>query len=229
LSPKVGLVVLDNLVSTLASPSDAHKDSHVRSALPPLKRVAEETGATIIGIGHLNKSIGARSALQRGMGSIAFQGVARSVLLVARDPANPQCRVLALVKNNLGALADSLAFRLEPRDDYCRVIWEGPRDISADDLVGETIDENRKLKRTSDFLREYLAAGPRWNQHVIEASGASEMTLRRAREQLGVESKKVGKKWYWFFPPFDESKLLKDMEVRAPPAASESAPGIDAK
>jgi hypothetical protein len=50
-----------------------------------LARIAEETGAAVILIGHLNKGSGVKN-IYRGLGSIDIAAAARSVLTVGEMP-----------------------------------------------------------------------------------------------------------------------------------------------
>ena len=101
------LIILDPVVGHLSGNIDSHKDHSVRRALAPLARLAEDTGAAILGIGHLNKSP-STDVLTRIGGSVAFGAAARSVLLLGEDPKAPEGspeRLLVHAKSNLGPLA----------------------------------------------------------------------------------------------------------------------------
>ena len=101
------LIVLDPVVEHLSGNIDSHKDHSVRRALAPLARLAENTGAAILGIGHLNKS-SSTDVLTRVGGSVAFGAAARSVLLLGEDheavEGSPE-RLLIHAKSNLGPLS----------------------------------------------------------------------------------------------------------------------------
>jgi len=103
------LVVIDPLMAFLSGDVNSHRDQDVRRALAPLAKLAEETGAALVVVRHLNKSSDG-NALYRGGGSIGIVGQARSALLVARHPEDDRRRVLASLKSNLAEPAPSLAF-----------------------------------------------------------------------------------------------------------------------
>ena len=73
------LILLDPLMSRLDAKLDTHKDAEVRLALEPLVSIANSTGAAILGLIHLNKSL-STDPLTMLMGSRAFAAVARAVL-----------------------------------------------------------------------------------------------------------------------------------------------------
>ena len=106
------LVVVDPLSAYLGVTINSHRDQDCRRALWPLAKLAEETGAAVVVVRHLNKG-NASNPLYRGGGSIGIIGAARLGLLVARDPDNGDRRVLASTKCNLAKLPASLGFALD--------------------------------------------------------------------------------------------------------------------
>jgi hypothetical protein len=74
------LILLDPLMSRLDTKLDSHKDAEVRVALEPLTALANRTGAAILGLIHVNKSM-STDPLTTLMASRAFAAVARAVLL----------------------------------------------------------------------------------------------------------------------------------------------------
>ncbi len=83
------LVVVDPLTAYLSERINSHRDQDCRRALWPLTKLAEETGAAVVVVRHLNKG-NASNPLYRGGGSIGIIGAARSGLLVARSRQHGQ-------------------------------------------------------------------------------------------------------------------------------------------
>ena len=94
------LLILDPLQAYLGDKVDMNRANETRDITKRLGTIAEKTGCAVVLIGHMNKGSGAKAAY-RGIGSIDFFAIARSVLLVARVPENPNRRALAQIKNNL--------------------------------------------------------------------------------------------------------------------------------
>ena len=105
------LLVIDVVMAYLPDGTDSHKDQDIRRVLSRLAALADRTGCTVLLLRHLNKAKGG-DPLYRGGGSIGIVGAARAGLLVAPDPDDPERRVLASVKSNLGPAPESLAYRL---------------------------------------------------------------------------------------------------------------------
>jgi hypothetical protein len=200
------LVIVDPLMAFLSGRHDAHKDQDIRRALAPLARLAEETGATVLVVRHLTKTSGG-NPLYRGGGSIGIVGAARAAFLLAKHPEDENLRVLAPVKNNLAACPPSLTFALAgAANGAVRIEWRGETHHSADALLAAPADpeERSALEEAKDFLKEALKDGPRGAKAVTEEAREAEisgMTLKRARQALGVTSKKQSDgSWSWRFP-----------------------------
>ncbi len=130
------LVIFDPLAAYLRQRKNANLDQNLRHTLTELKATAERTGAAIVVVRHLNKSRGS-NPLYRGHGGIGIIGAARSGLLLAADPDDPDRRVLAVSKGNLARPAPSLVFRLDDQSGsgVTRVIWEGETPWTATQLL----------------------------------------------------------------------------------------------
>jgi hypothetical protein len=191
------LVVIDPLMAFLSGATNAHRDQDVRQALRPVGKLAQRTGAVILVVRHMNKTPGG-SAVYRGGGSIGIIGAARAGMVVARHPDNDDRRVMAVSKNNLAAAAPSVAFHMESTDTgVARIVWDGVCDHTADALlsVPTSADERTQRDEAKDFLVDTLADGSVSSKQVQAAAreaGISEMTLRRARQDLHVQVAREG-------------------------------------
>jgi RecA/RadA recombinase len=233
------LVVIDPLMAHLPSEVNSWRDQSVRRALAPLYRLARERGCAVVVIAHMNKTKGA-DPLHRVGGSIGIPGAVRSALLLARDPDDPdgergRRRVLAHVKSNVSPLAASLSYEIDPillpgedQIETARLRLLGESDHSGHDLLDAPRGEERSaLDEAVDFLEAELAEGEqeaRQVQSAARAAGISDMTLKRARRQLGVESGRVGEggrrgggHWVWRLP-------LKGVSVKGVSPISELDP-----
>jgi hypothetical protein len=209
------LVVIDPLMAYLDSSVNSWRDHDVRAALAPLSALAARMGTAVLILRHLNKASGG-NALYRGGGSIGIIGAARSGLLVAKAPDNPEHeRILAGTKSNLGAPLPSLRYQLvaplkdvegldEDGIEHLRhvpvVEWLGECALSATALLAASAGAEEevnpgKLKEAVGWLSEVLADGPQLANELERASraaGIAERTLRRAAVELKVGKQKVG-------------------------------------
>lgn len=210
------LLVLDPVVAYLDGQINAHRDQHVRRVLAPLAEHAARMNLAVLAVLHLNKTSGG-TALNRVGGSVGFGGAARSVLLLARDPEDPEgdrgpSRVLAHVKCNLGPKAESLLGRVvahevqTPEGPASVGRWQvvGRSDHAADDLVDPEGETPSAREEAAAFLREQLDAGPVAARAILARArdaGISERTLKRAKKQIGAVSEKGEDGWSWVLPP----------------------------
>ena len=185
----VKLVILDTLTTFLASGIDSHRDQDVRRALTPLVKMASKSGAAVLAVRHLNKSQQS-SAMQRGMGSMAFTGLARAVWHAGPHP-DEDAMVLAAVKNNLARNAHAMRYRVSDRNGSPAVTWDGQCDLVADDLVAQPASTPSAVTEAIEWLEEQLTGhevpATQLQQDAAEA-GISHATYRRARKHLDVTS-----------------------------------------
>src|SRR5262249_21774305 len=106
---KAALLIVDPIMAFLAGKVDTNGDQSSRQVLTQLRGIAERTGCAIFVIRHLNKKNGA-AAIYRGGGSIAFIAAARSALVIGRHPDDPDIRVLASLKLNVGKKPAAVTF-----------------------------------------------------------------------------------------------------------------------
>lgn len=189
------MVVLDPIQAYLGANVDMHRANEIRAVLKRLARIAEECDCAIILIGHMNKASGSKSTY-RGLGSIDFQAMARSVLVVGRVKNDPTLRVIAHDKSSLAPEGASIAFRLDKENGFR---WEGPYDITVDELLSGA-SKGEKTKDAKSFLLEILADGQKSCNEIMDAAkekGIKKKTLWNAKKELNIDSVKVGSQWYW--------------------------------
>lgn len=212
------LVVVDPLMAFLAEKTDSHKDQHVRRALAPLAALIERTRTAAVIVRHLSKGEG-RNPLYRGGGSIGIIGAARSGLVVGVDPENPEQRILAANKHNLSRAAKSLVFRVgSAPNGSARVHWVGASNLNAADILKEPEGQDKKtaLLEAKEFLRATLKDGPVASEQVKkDALGAdiSKSTLKRAKLEMGIASKKQSDGSWSFMPPREHLDEKQDEKI----------------
>ena len=189
------LLILDPLQAYLGENIDMNRANEARSATKKLSAISERTGCGIILIGHMNKGSASKAAY-RGIGSVDFYAVARSVLLVARVPEQPNIRAIAQIKSNLALEGETNAFRLDENGFE----WIGGYDVSVDELLSGFISSN-KQNQAEALLKKLLDEHKSlpWSDIIAKGKsiGVSARTLDNAKKQLGITSVRVGKVWHW--------------------------------
>ncbi|MGL6200453.1 MAG: AAA family ATPase [Lachnospiraceae bacterium] len=189
------LLILDPIQAYLGNGIDMNRANEARDMTKKLGQLAERTGCAIVLIGHMNKAGGSKAAY-RGIGSIDFFAVARSVLLVARVTEQEQIRVVAQIKNNLAEEGKPVAF--ERCKDGFR--WIGRYDITVDELLGGYSKSN-KLQQAKQYIKGLYGTVKAISSKEIEqkakAMGISKRTLDMAKHELQIPSRREGDGWYW--------------------------------
>ena len=190
------LLILDPIQAYLGGGMDMNRANEARDMTKKLGLLAEKHKCAIILIGHMNKAAGNKAAY-RGMGSIDFFAVARSVLLVGRIEGEPDLRAVVQIKNNLAAFGHSKAFRLTETGFE----WIGDYEITADEVLGGIAPKVNKLEQAKKMLMELAETSTSVQSSEIfdmaEDLNISKRTLENAKKELGIKARRIGNSWYW--------------------------------
>lgn len=137
-------------------------DSSVRSKLMPLLELAQASGAAVLALRHPTKGsmAGSGPALYAGGGSIAIAAVARSAMVMARDPYGDL--VIASSKSSLAvspASIDVVIFQAINGHPYLACAGESPYQ-NGDDLMSAVRAgrENLGSRKSSHGSKERIAS-----------------------------------------------------------------------
>lgn len=191
------IIVLDPIQSFIGENVDINRANAVRSKMNILKDLAGTTGCAVILVGHLNKNSGGKAGY-RGLGSIDFSAAARSILAIGRPINNPNIRVMAQQKNNLGPIGESIAFTLKNG----KIEWLGKYDITAEELVSSSCPDREmpKTEAANILLSTLLSAGEKSYKEIMYAAfkqGIGKRTLMTVKANLNIASVKRADGWYW--------------------------------
>ncbi len=210
------VLVVDVPNAFMAGNYDAHKDHDVRQAVAgPLTLLAAALDLAVVLIVHLNRAP-STVVLDRIAGSLGLSRASRSVLAVVENPDAEGERLLVLAKSNLGKLeVPSLRFRIEGTEvatptgptSAGRVVHlgEAPAITSRNALQTADREDRTAVDEASEWLADLLGVEPLPAAQVkTEASraGLSWSTVRRAKADVGVESRRWGRPgeeggWCW--------------------------------
>ena len=193
---KAKLLILDPIQAYLGGGMDMNRANEARDMTKKLGALAEKYKCAIVLIGHMNKASGNKAAY-RGMGSIDFFAVARSVLLVGRVEGEPDTRAVVQIKNNLAAFGHPKAFSLSEKGFR----WIGDYEISADEVLGGLAPKANKHEQAKKLLLELAETNSIMQSKEIfdiaEEQNISKRTLENAKRELGIRAKKINNAWYW--------------------------------
>ncbi len=193
---KARMLILDPIQAYLGGGMDMNRANEARDMTKKLGALAEKYQCAIVLIGHMNKTAGNKAAY-RGMGSIDFFAVARSVLLVGRVEGEPNIRAVVQIKNNLAAFGHPKAFALS-EDGFQ---WLGDYEITADEVLGGIAPKANKMEQAKRLLRELALTTDAIQSNEIfdmaDEKGISKRTLENAKRELGIRARKINNLWYW--------------------------------
>jgi len=203
---RVRLIIIDPITAYMGD-ADGNSNTEVRAILGELSRLAAWSGAAVLCVTHLNKDSGAKRAVYRAMGSLAFTAAARVVLLVAPHPDDPGRRVLATIKSNIAAERQGLVYRLS----HQRLEWlDEPLPYSANELeMPELAEKSSSMADACAWLTDALAGGalPAGEiRRLAEADEQSWRAVEKAKARLGVRSERTSDgnggrgAWSWRLP-----------------------------
>jgi putative DNA primase/helicase len=217
----VVLVIIDPVSAYLgAGKVDSRSATDVRGVLTPLKQLTEELHIAVIGIAHFNKKDDIKSALLRVSDSIAYVAAARHVYAVLDDPEDKNSKLFVKAKNNLAPDKKALRYgfgvktvghdaKLKKDIDAPYIVWHPQHvELTANEAMQAADGQSGYLKHEArEFLLERLEAGPVKSDDLYEEAeqnGISKRTLKRAKKELQIKSRKehgkMGGEWTWELP-----------------------------
>ena len=224
----VRLIVVDP-ISAYMGKTDSHRNAEVRAALTPAVEFAEEIGACLLCVTHLNKG-GKGNALSRITGSIAFIAAARASFVVTRDNEDPYRRLMLPLKNNLAKDTHGFGYRIEEHNlsgiETSNVTWEKDAvDLTAEEVLSEQVGRPDNQGNAENFLLQELAGGLKIPCKELyeraEEMGISRKVLWTVKDKIGVQANKVDFKggWIWHLPlevnpeDYQPPKIPKDSQT----------------
>jgi putative DNA primase/helicase len=211
----IRLVVIDPVNVHLSDGVRRYNDS-IRQATNPLKKLGVETGCAFLLIDHTIKNPAANSHPIAAIGGAnsGLAAAARMAYLLGRDPADRERLMLCNVKSNLRIEPDPYEFALDTKEvagvgdmPFVIDVGEDP-DFDVKDLLkhGKPGKGLTKMEVATGWLHEYLLAAPN-NEYraalVIEdaaSHGLTKATLEKAKQELGIDSVKRNRDWWWVLP-----------------------------
>lgn len=202
-----GLVVVDPIGSYIPG-VDSNRDNEIRQYLGPFGAMLKRRRAAGLVVAHMTKSNGSK-AIHKAIGSVAFAGLARFVLAVAKDhdEDGEERRLFLSVGSNCTKEADTYSFSI----DDGQLLWDpAPLDVDAEAVLAgppkgkPREDDADHHSAAEELLTKLLANGPVPALEAIkaaEAAGIKKRTLQwTATKKLGIKPQKLGTCWVWELP-----------------------------
>ena len=219
-NPKVKLVIIDPITSYLGK-ANSNDEQEVRRVLVPLADLASETGVTVVLVAHFNKRSDV-SALNKIMGAVALPGVSRSAWMFAEvssdEDGEPSDRYHMLQgKLNVSKKKKGLEYTIgskqilpKPAEEIGFIVWGSETNVTADkafnsNTFGPSPDKREKAK---NLILKMLEKGEVKATSIFNAAdseGISAITVKRAKSNLEIETRRHDNASYWRLPMKTES------------------------
>ena len=199
-----------NTISYIGESCSMNNANETRAEFNHLIAVAKDTGCAIVIIAHMNK-MRDTNPLYRTNGSIDIAGAARSILAITRTPNKeaPAERYLVQVKSNLAPTGSAILFEVSEKGVDFISEMEMTAEEAFQSLVPKIGRPNDKEVKAKAFLMEMLKDGEMLSsdcEEKLEAAGFKKSTIKKAKKNAGVISRKKGFLWYWSLPMGDIPK-----------------------
>ena len=201
------LLVLDPIQSFLAQDGDMQSAGRMRAMLRKISDIAARHRCAVILVGHLNKANGGKQ-LYRGLGTIDIAATARSILFITRSKSDPQIRYMKPVKSSLAPEGTGIAFsfvdgKLEWREDIDIQDLEFEQIAQVESGRTPIVRQLRTLLSDRDYVSTEIL-------DILANTGVPRRTAFRAKQDAGVETYRVGTKWFWHLPRSTEQEVIVD-------------------
>jgi 5S rRNA maturation endonuclease (ribonuclease M5) len=203
------LAILDTLQHFIPE-CNSNEMAQTTRALVPLRKLARKYNTCVVVIQHISKiaaSGNGGASINFGLGSSAINGLFRSVCTLGRvkDESGKPTSVRALcTSGNNYVEFEPPAVLFELKNGFR---WAGVDfDLLAEDLYAPAPRRSagRPLSMpriNAEFLLQTeLAAGPRLAKELLELAknqDINEHALRRAKDDLKIETFQQGRQWFW--------------------------------
>lgn len=222
------LMIFDPLQAYLGAQVDMHRANEVRPVLGMIGALAEKYQCAVIFTMHHSKA-SQNAALYRALGSMDIPAVARSMLILGKDPdpLKPHGVIMCHEKSSLGEHGKSIKFEIAP--ELGGVVFSGYSDLKADDILNVPKGTRNKPSKMRDAIiddilelfdgKDYIRI-PKLKE-LCEQLNCTQNTLYRARDELGIQSTSKGygknKVTYWLMPDVDRESFSEKLCLEEKP------------
>lgn len=240
------ILYFDALLDNLGAGVDDWRSKAVRDAIAPLRTLARDYHVAAVGSMHPNKS--GNNFRQLVAGSVAFNALSRSSLLLAQHPDDEDRRVLVRAKGNLSSRPEAVEFDIESanfeanghRFDVPKASKFDTSELTADDLIAAATAPTARPAgeaRTNarEIVAELLADGD-WHMaadiiDTAEARGIYKRACQRAAEDLAVAREKRGfpAAAYWRLPQGRHTEMPHNLTVATVASVTSVEPASNAR
>ncbi len=139
-------------------------------------------------------------ARYRGLGSIDIAAIARSVLMISRDEANPAVRYMFPIKSSLAPEGPAIAFSFKMNGG---IEWQGRYELNTAELLDSITVKTSKADKARSKMKQMLEHQDCATKEVLSAMaeiGVGQRTVEKIKKEMQIRAYRSGGSWYWGLP-----------------------------
>lgn len=200
------LVIFDPFQAYIGEDVELNAANKTRAKLNHIVELAAKYNTAIVLICHFNKNQKG-DAITRIIGSTDIVGVSRSYLAIGTVPGDSKTRYMSHEKSSLEEKGKTILFEINPAEGGIKYL--GDSEYTMDDYTVMASKNKQRaapaLDEAKEFIKRQMPDGKRLAKDMIEltkANGFSEKTVKRAKADLKIISKKDGfqGQYEWILP-----------------------------
>lgn len=205
------LMIFDPFQAYIGSDVDMNAPNKTREQMGHITELAQKYDVAVVIICHFNKN-GKGDAITRILGSTDIMGSCRSYIALGNVPGEDELKFMSHEKSSLERRGKTILFEIDP--DNGGIVYKGENALTMDDYTAIRNKKRAKaapaIEGAKEFLINNMPEGRRLAQELMnlaKANRISDMSLRRAREELGIitqKTKTFPSRAVWILPGHEE-------------------------
>lgn len=187
--------------------------NETRDKLNRIADLAEKYDVAVVLICHFNKN-GKGDAITRVLGSTDIMGICRSYIALGSVPGEDSMKFMSHEKSSLAKRGKTILFEIDP--DNGGVVYLGENNLTMDDYTAirnkKRVNNAPAIEAAKQFIVTNMPEGRRLAKEIknlATANKISDGSLQRAREELGIITKKTKEyppRSIWILPGHEEDQ-----------------------
>lgn len=204
---KPELLIFDPFQAYIGADINMNAPNETRDKLNRIADLAEKYDVAAVLICHFNKN-GKGDAITRVLGSTDIMGICRSYIALGSVPGEDDIKFMSHEKSSLDKRGKTILFEINP--DKGGIVYLGENNLTMDDYTAirnkKRVNNAPAVEAAKLFLMDNMPEGWRLAKELKNLAAAqkiSEMSLRRAREEIGIitgKTKEFPPKSIWILP-----------------------------
>lgn len=207
------LMIFDPFQAYIGAEIDMNAPNRTREKLGYISELAEKYKVAVVLICHFNKN-GKGDAITRVLGSTDIMGICRSYIALGTVPGEDDMKFMSHEKSSLDKRGKTILFEIDP--DKGGIVCLGENNLTMDDYTAirnkKRVSNAPAVEAAKKFILNNMPEGRRLAKELKNLAAANKISdgsLQRAREELGIITRKTKEfppKSIWILPGHENDK-----------------------